>query len=514
MSWLDMPEEQCAVCMTHLPEIPHVDLARTVVKGQPITIVKNTHRNWVNMRRVGLLPPSPANQYDWPGRFKPAHHQRETVDHLLLHRKAFVLNGLGTGKTLTALWAADFLQQQGVIRRVLVVAPRSLCSHVWERELLLTVPHRAVAVCTGTRELKQRIARDTRIEWIIVNPESLHLLEGHLPMVDLVLVDEFTKFKSYRSKRAKALAKISADTRLWMMSGTPTPQSPLDAYAPCRLVKGNFMSYLQWRDITMAQVSQYRWIPRPGVEQTIAKHMQPAIRFRREDCYDLPDVAVEELTVELTDEQERLIRLLKQQAMANLQEGQITAANAAAVLSKVLQVMGGAVYSTINDERQQHQVPADNFFEVITDVVEQADAPVLVFAPFRGVVDRIYQALEDAGLRVGKITGDVPERERSQLFDAVQENRIDALVAVAGTMSHGLTLTTARYVIWALPPFSFEEYEQANGRVVRQGQRNNVTIYHVVHNPLAKELFNRLHSKSQLQEAVLTLLEDNTQREQ
>jgi SNF2 family DNA or RNA helicase len=242
--------------------------------------------------------------------------------------------------------------------------------------------------------------------------------------------------------------------------------------------------------------------------------MQPAIRFRREDCYDLPDVAVEELTVELTDEQERLIRLLKQQAMANLQEGQITAANAAAVLSKVLQVMGGAVYSTINDERQQHQVPADNFFEVITDVVEQADAPVLVFAPFRGVVDRIYQALEDAGLRVGKITGDVPERERSQLFDAVQENRIDALVAVAGTMSHGLTLTTARYVIWALPPFSFEEYEQANGRVVRQGQRNNVTIYHVVHNPLAKELFNRLHSKSQLQEAVLTLLEDNTQREQ
>jgi SNF2 family DNA or RNA helicase len=108
--------------------------------------------------------------------------------------------------------------------------------------------------------------------------------------------------------------------------------------------------------------------------------------------------------------------------------------------------------------------------------------------------------------KVGLITGDTKEVDRSAYFDRVQSGALDALVAVAGTMSHGLTLTSARYILWALPPYSFEEYDQANGRVIRDGQRNDVVIYHLIQNNLARDLFKRLETKEKLQTAVLNLI--------
>jgi SNF2 family DNA or RNA helicase len=167
--------------------------------------------------------------------------------------------------------------------------------------------------------------------------------------------------------------------------------------------------------------------------------------------------------------------------------------------------MGGGVYGENEYGRYIQKVKADPFYDTIESIVEQADTPVLIFVPFRSTAHAIFDSLVKSH-KVGLITGDTKEVDRSAYFDRVQSGTLDALIAVAGTMSHGLTLTSARYILWALPPYSFEEYDQANGRVIRDGQRNDVVIYHLIQNNLARDLFKRLETKEKLQTAVLNLI--------
>lgn len=514
MTWYAVPDKAQAFTLTPLPPaaLAGVEHQTLPYKGQQVTVIRNDYRTWRSLRERGLVVPPPVQGVRWPGRFNPRQHQLETIGHFLTHERCFCLDGLGTGKTLSATWAFDYLlREEPSVRRVLVVAPLSICHHVWARELMQTLPHRTWAVLDGPGKRRRQIIKDPRFEIFVTNPEGLIIIAEDAD-VDLVVVDEFTKFKNYRAQRSKALRYIARDRRLWFMSGTPVPQSPLDAFGPIKIVNPAWqMGYLRWRDLTMRQVTEFKWLPKDNVEATIAAHMRPAVRHRREDCSDIPEVSVVDLEVDLTKSQEKAMKDLQEHAVVELDGQKVTAANAATVLSKVLQVLSGGVYS-MEDERGRKttlNVDAAPLHEAIEDLVDQADTPVLVFASFRSAVDSIAQGLEKAGHRVGVITGDVKPRDRQALFHAFEHKQIDALVAVSGTMAHGVDRLqyAGRYIIWALPPYSHEEYEQANGRLIRDGQENHVTIYHVVAHKVAKSLFDRLQSKSRLQDAVLKLLE-------
>lgn len=454
-----------------------------------------------NGRKFTVVP-----NYDFPGRFSPRRHQVETWGFFLKHKKCFCLDGLGLGKTLSAIWAMDYLLKAGIIRRVLIIAPLSICSYVWERELFKTVPWYHTVLVKGDRRQKQKITADTDNKILIINPESLHIIKT-LPEVDLIIVDEFTKFKNARSRRYKALKLCAEGRRLWLLSGTPAPQSPLDAYAPVMLVRDQRLSFLSFRDQTMRKVSQFTWVPRPGAENIVASYMQPAIRHKVSDCIDLPAITINNINVNLTKAQQDAIQSFLEKAKTEIEGNVITATTAAAVLSKCLQIMGGGVYDT---DKEVNYLDAKPYFEAVIDTVEQADTPVLIFVPFRSTAEATYKALEKAGFKIGLITGAVNTDTRSQYFSQVQSGSIDALVAVAGTMAHGLTLTTARYVLWACPPYSYEEYEQANGRVYRPGQSKLVIIYHLIQNKMAADLFRRLKNKEKLQQTVLKLIQENS----
>jgi SNF2 family DNA or RNA helicase len=504
MTWHVAEKRRVLIAGLHFPQaaVEGIKHAAVVVRGVPVTFFRHDYETWRALRNRGLLPPSPLRYYDWPGRFKPMKHQVETVEHFILHDRCFCLDGLGTGKTNAAIWAADYLQSIGEIRRVLVVAPLSITEHVWERELFLSMPHHRPVVLKGSRAAKQKLAEDFSYDWLIVNFESLHLITDHLLNVDLVIVDEFTKIKNAGTRRYKALRKAAAGRRLWMMSGTPAPQAPTDAYAPIRLVNPRKISFMAFRDMTMRKVSQFKWAANPDADKVIAEWMQPSIRHAREDCFDIPDVQTLELHADLTKQQRDVINMLTVKARALLADGQeITAANAAALLTKILQVEAGGVYDA---DHEVHHVDAAPYFEAIEGVLDQADTPVLIFVNFRSSAQATAEYLEKKGYRIGRVLGG--SRERAALFDAFQAGELDAIVAVPSTMSHGLTLTRSRIVVWTSPPFSFETYEQADGRVIRRGQKNKVLIYHLIQSSLDKDLFSRLKSRQRLQEAVLNLL--------
>jgi hypothetical protein len=526
MSWTPVPGTGQAMFAAHLPSkaLEGIEGWRYhFVQGKPITTVPHTPEVWGNLRSKGLLLAPPMGSYPWPGVFEPMSHQRLTVQFLVQHEKAFCLNGLRTGKTISALWAADFLRRAGLVRRVLIVAPLFICDIVWERAIFQSFPKDRAVLVRGVSKQKVQIASDTRFPYIIVNPESLHLIVDHLKEVDLIIVDEYTRFKSVRvgsrpSVRYQALQAASAKRRLWMLSGTPNPQNPTDAYGPIRLVNPKPLGLVQFREMTMMQLSEHKWVPRIGAANVVAEWLTPAIRFSREDCIDIPDVEVSDLEVELTKAQQKALLTLKEEAMAMMEDGtEILAPHAAACLMKMLQVMAGGVYGDDpNGERATYKVDATPILEALEEQVREDDGPVIIFASYQCSVDAIAEYLASKGLRVGKRTrgvsdllhkGEVTRLKSMEIFDAHERGELDALVAIPQTMQFGLELVRGRTVIWATPPFSFEAYDQANARVQSAAQKRKVIIRHVVQNPLASMLFRRLESKEALQKEVLDLVQ-------
>ena len=522
MSWLVVPDSPHVVATAYLPKeaVAGLDFQRSTVQGTPITLVRHDYASWRLLRDRGMVLPSPLARYTWPGPYKaPRESQVITAEHLVTHDKAFCLNGLRVGKTMAALWAMDFLQKEGAVRRALVVAPKFIMDIVWERALFQALPHRKPVILQGTRDRKLQMAQDTRFDVLIVNPESLHLIVDHLVDVDLVIVDEFTRFKNVRSggkqsRRYAALSQVAEKRRLWLLSGTPAPQSPLDAYGPIRLINPRRVSFTRWRSMTMTQLSEFQYVPRPDAHETLAQWMQPAVRFRREDCIEVPDVETETLSVALTSQQRKLIQEFVDDAAAQLAAGiQITAANAAGVSAKILQVMAGGVYGEDPEgERATYKVDAAPFLDAVEATVREDDGPVIAFAAFQCSVDATADHMEKQGFRVGRLVRGKAtlcgkKVQAMQLFDALQRGELDILVAIPSTMQFGLDLTACHTVVWLTPPYSFEQYDQGCARVTGDSQKRKVAILHLVQSPFAAKLFYRLKTKEKLQNAVLNLVE-------
>jgi SNF2 family DNA or RNA helicase len=506
--WLTVNDQYAAAIAPQLPE--GLVLQTLDVDGTAVTVAPRDIPTVSALRRAGHNIASLEENYAYPGRFPPMAHQRETVRYLLDHERAGNLSDPGTGKTLAAVWAADALMREGMVRRVLVVAPKTILLNVWGREFFSTLPRRPYAICYGSADKKRALAENTDIPFIIVNYESLHLLEGSLPDVDLIIADEATKIKTPQSKRTQALQRIAKGKRLWLLTGTPAPQAPTDAYMACRLLReGNYMSFRAFQDLTMVKVSQFVWKPRANAAEIVARELQPSIRFRRDECLDLPEQQIVDLEIEPSPAQKKAANEFIKQAWADLDGQKITAVNAGVALSKALQVLSGGVYHPTgeDDVTGATAIDAKPLMETITTIIDETEGPVLIFAPFRISAAVIHARLLQHGVRSAMVTGAVTDSERVAIFDQVQNGTLDAMVAIPQTVSHGLTLTTSNTIIWVGPTFSFETYEQANARINRKGQTRKSVVFRISQLPLTKALYRRLDERATLQDTVLRLME-------
>ena len=113
--------------------------------------------------------PSPIErQYNWPGMFRPFTHQRDTAGFLTLHQRAYCLNDMGTGKTMSVIWASDYLLSKGYVNRVLIICPLSIMDSAWRTDLFKTVMHRRVDVAHGTRDKRVKVI-ESDAEYVIIN---------------------------------------------------------------------------------------------------------------------------------------------------------------------------------------------------------------------------------------------------------------------------------------------------------------------------------------------------------
>lgn len=465
------------------------------------------------LRNLGFNPPDPMTYYyKWPGRFKPFQAQIETANFLSMHDRAFCLNSMGLGKTVTALWSYDYMRDARMVKKALVVCPLSTMERTWADEVFKTFPHLDAVVLYGSREKRKKLLQQDAHVYII-NTDGLKTIAEDLkdrPDIDLIIVDEIAMFRNAGTDRWKTLNTIcnkQTPRRIWALTGAPTPHEPTDAWAQCRIVCPTNPDvpkyYGQFRDSVMKQITAFKWVPRHDAVETVKKVMQPAVRFALDDCVDLPEQTFLTRDVEMTPEQKTAYKAMLEKLMMEYQGGEVLAVNEAVKANKLVQIACGVAYGK---DGEYINIPSKPRIDVLKELIESSEGKVLVFVPLTGVLEHVVRELE-SDWTVAAIHGGTPKAERDQIFGDFQKTTDPhVIVANPATMSHGLTLTAATTIVWYAPIHSNDIYEQACARVRRPGQTRTTVIAHIAGSDIERRIYLRLQRKQKLQGSLLEIM--------
>ena len=449
-------------------------------------------------------------KYTFSGKHKPFKHQRKTALFFTQHKKSFCFNEQGTGKTASAIWASDFLIQQGKVNRVLVICPLSIMDSAWRNDLFDFAPHRTVAVAHGEAKKRKSII-EQNTDYVIINYDGVEIVSESIKNggFDLIIVDEATHYKNAQTRRWKTLNKLLRDnTWLWMMTGTPAAQSPVDAYGLAKMVNPTAVPRYgsTFRDMVMTKITNFKWIPKANATNTVHRVLQPAIRFTKDECLDLPSMTYVKRAVELTRQQKKYYDQLRKRLVLEITGEQITAVNAAVGMNKLLQISAGAVYT---DDGETLEFDIKHRYKVLKEVIDESSQKVLVFVPFRHAISILTDKLRSDGIPTEVIQGNVGASARTNIFKQFQEaSSPRVLVIQPASAAHGVTLTAANTVVWWSPVSSLETYAQANARVHRSGQKHKCTVVQLQGSDAEKHVYRLLDSRINIHTKITDLYKE------
>ena len=461
--------------------------------------------------------PSPITaRYDWPGRFTPMEHQKATASFLTMHNRAFVFSEPGTGKTLSSLWAADYLMSIKQVKRCLIICPVSIMQSAWMADLTNSIIHRSAIVAHHPQALRRVEMVQGKYDFVIINYDGLNIIADEIVRdgrFNLIIADEANHYKNVSTDRWKSLNKIvRPDGYLWLMTGTPAAQSPLDAFGLAKLVNPSGVPrfFTAWRDATMNKVSTFKWMPKADAQEKVHAALQPAIRFTKEQCLDLPPVITGTREVPLTAQQIKYYNMLKTQMLVHAAGETISAINKASVVNKLLQISAGAAYT---DNLEVVEFDCKPRLNVLLEVLEETQRKVLVFAPYRHSIDTISTFLEQHNINSAQIHGDVSVSKRTEIFkqfqDTTKPNGLKVLVIQPQAAAHGVTLTAADTVVFWGPVMSTETYIQCCARSDRKGQDSDkVTVVHIQGSEIERKMFKRLAERVEDNNLLVKMYEE------
>lgn len=417
---------------------------------------------------------------------------------------------MGLGKSLSALWSADFLMNEGVLRRALIITTMSCMETVWQQELFSNLMHRTSIIVHGTKTQRQ-LTIDENVDFYIINHDGLRVpgvVEALLARgdIDLLIIDEASVLRNSRTKTYASVRKLLKPHHyLWLLTGQPCPNGPEDAFGLGHLVSPSRLPqyFTKWQAETMVRVSQFKWKAKPGAMAKVFEALQPAIRFTKDECLDLPPVVYLNRQTDLSAEQQRTYKIMREK-LRIVQNGEaITAINAAVKLGKLLQICSGAVRSDTGEYVELDTAPR---LKIVQEIIDEAIAKVIVFVPYTGALWQVARWLMKSGYGVGVVDGSVTGNKRTAVLNEFARGKtMRVLVANPDTASHGLNLTAASCIIWFSPIHSLDTYTQANERINRPSQKNNMQIIHIGSTPLEWGVYRMLQQKDQEQQTLLDL---------
>ena len=414
--------------------------------------------------------------------FSPHDYQAYAIDYIKTHPIAAVLLDMGLGKTVISLTAiADLLFDSFEAHRVLVVAPLRVARDTWPAEIEKWehLQHLTYSVVVGTPK-ERRAALMAGADITIINRENLQWLieDSGFPFdYDMVVIDELSSFKNHQSKRFQALMKVRPKVkRIIGLTGTPSSNGLMDLWAEFKLLDmgqrlGRFIS--QYRnnyflpDKLNGQII-YSYKPMPYAEDAIYRKISDVtISMKSTDHLKMPELISSKYEVRLSEEERNRYEELKSQLVLQLPEGEVTAANAASLTGKLVQLANGAIYSDDGDTVEFHNRKLD----ALEDIIEAANGkPLLVAYWFKHDLERIKQRF------------DVREIKSSKDITDWNSGKIPVAVIHPASAGHGLNLQAGgSTLIWFGLTWSLELYQQTNARLWRQGQTaGTVVIQHII----------------------------------
>lgn len=448
-------------------------------------------------------------------KFNPHEYQRYAIEYIKSHPVAAILLGCGLGKTSIALTAIDdMLHDSFEVRKVLIVAPIRVAKVSWPDEIQKWdhLSELRYSVAVGSKE-ERLSAMKADAEIYIINRENLSWLieESGLPMdFDMCVLDELSSFKNWQSKRFKSFMKLRPRLkRVIGLTGTPSSNGLMDLFAEFRCLDmgerlGRFIgqyrtSYFKPDRCNGNIVYSYKLLP--GAEKEIYRKISDiTISMRSTEFLQMPELVNSEYTVSLDEDEQKKYDAMKKDLILPLTDGgEVTAANAAALSNKLVQMANGAVYS--DDETVS--VIHDKKLDALEDIIESANgSPVLIAYWYKHDLERIEERLKKLKIEYDTISSD----ESIHRWNA---GKIAVGLIHPASAGHGLNLQQGgSTMVWYSLTWSLELYIQTVDRLFRQGQRaETVSVIHVItkgtiDERIMKALTDKDNTQSALIEAV------------
>lgn len=389
----------------------------------------------------------------------------------------FDMSDPGTGKTFVEIIAFDKARKSD--EALLVVAPKSLLEPAWAEDIKKFAPHLRVSVARAENreaafaaDADVYITNTDAVVWLAKKPKAF--FKRFIRFV----VDESTAFKNPTSQRSKSLNKIKVFFRdRIVLSGTPNPKSITDIWNQVNILdngKRLGSSFFAFRQ-AVCQPEQVgprremvRWVDKEGAEEAVfALLADITIRHRFQDCIDIPENFQYTMPYTMPPKQ---LRTYKEMALTQLaainKNTAISAINAAAVRTKLLQIASGAVYE---HSEKYHLVDAGRY-ELVMDLVEDRKHS-LVFFLWQHQRDHMIEEAKKRGITYCVLDGKTPAAKRDDMVRDYQAGFYQVMFAHPASAAHGLTLTRATTTIWPSPTDNLEWFVQGNKRAFRNGQK-------------------------------------------
>lgn len=453
-------------------------------------------------------------EYSWAGNKTPYKHQIKQAAFCTVNKRGFILSGMGSGKTLSALWAADYLMEKGYAKKCLIITNLSTLDCVWGDTLFYDFYHRKTAILIGTAKRRRTLFNDTKYDFYVINHDGFQTIKKDFRTrndIDIVIIDESTAYKNPKTDRFRNINKLLSNIKyVWALTATPTPNAPIEAWGQARLLNTHRgYTYTQFRDMTMIKVSQFRWVPRNDAHKIVASILYPSIRFETRECIDLPPTVYSFRQAQLSPAQKKAYSLIMNKLVAEFHAGKVTAVNEADRQNKLLQVACGFLYLRKNPKVIiPYHIDTKPRLAVIDEILETVTDKVVIFAPFTYLLEVIKKHLQHKR-KCAIVSGDTSRNERYEIFTQFQTtDKLDCIIAHPRTMAHGVDLTAASVIIWYAPYLSNEHYTQANARIVRPKQTKITNIIHIEATSLEKKLYTNLTKRESVQGVLLSYLKE------
>lgn len=444
-------------------------------------------------------------------KYTPHNYQKYAIDFIISHSVSAILLEMGLGKSVITLTAINELMLNYFdVGRVLVIAPFRVAKATWSSEIKKWDHLKYLTYSIVTGNPKERIkALNSPAHIYIINRENVDWLitKSNFPFnFDMVIIDELSSFKSYQAKRFRTLLKVRPKVkRIVGLTGTPSSNGLMDLWAEFRILDmgerlGRYITHYRQNFFTPDKRNQqmiFSYKPRDGAERAIYNLISDiTISMKSKDFLKMPKCVMNEVKVSLSDKEQKIYDLLKEDMVLSLKGKEIDAINAASLSNKLLQMASGAVYG----EEKESIIIHDRKLDALEDLIEGANGnPVLIAYWFKHDLTRIKKRFD---VREIKTTKDITDWN---------EGKIPIALIHPASAGHGLNLQDGgSTLIWFSLTWSLELYQQTNARLNRQGQKNTVVIHHIItKGTIDENVMKALNKKTKVQDELIDAVKAN-----